>query len=106
MTKRNLWILGLCAATLGAAVPAAAHHSFSAIFDAAHGFRGCIPGIHEVLRHQGLLENTWCLDSAERLSPGQRAAWIVRAQLHRFVNVGGHGDPFLQRTDRLVDKTA
>jgi dihydrodipicolinate synthase/N-acetylneuraminate lyase len=43
----------------------------AAIFDAAHGFRGCIPGIHEVLRRQGLLEGTWCLDPDEVLSPGQ-----------------------------------
>ena len=42
-----------------------------AIFDAAHGFAGCIPGIHEVLRRQGLLRGTWCLDPDERLSPGQ-----------------------------------
>ena len=42
-----------------------------AIFDAAHGFAGCIPGIHEVLRRQGLLRGTWCLDPRERLSPGQ-----------------------------------
>ena len=32
---------------------------------------GCIPGIHEVLRRQGLLEGIWALDSAEVLSPGQ-----------------------------------
>ena len=43
----------------------------SAIFDAAHGFAGCIPGIHEVLRRQGLLAGTWCLDPRETLSPGQ-----------------------------------
>ena len=42
-----------------------------AIFDAAHGFAGCIPGIHEVLRRQGLLEGVWCLDPREVLSPGQ-----------------------------------
>ena len=41
------------------------------IFDAAHGFRGCIPGLHEVLRRQGLFEGVWCLDPAETLSPGQ-----------------------------------
>lgn len=45
----------------------------AAIFDAAHGFRGCIPGIHEVLRRQGLLAGTWCLDPALDLSPGQAA---------------------------------
>jgi hypothetical protein len=43
----------------------------SALFDAAHGFRGCIAGIHEVLHRQGLLPGRWCLDPAEGLSPGQ-----------------------------------
>jgi dihydrodipicolinate synthase/N-acetylneuraminate lyase len=43
----------------------------AAIFDAAHDFAGCIPGIHEVLRRQGLLAGTWCLDPHETLSPGQ-----------------------------------
>jgi hypothetical protein len=43
-----------------------------ALFDAAHHFRGCIPGIHEVLRRQGFLEGCWCLDPTEELSPGQR----------------------------------
>lgn len=42
-----------------------------AIFDPAHDFRGCIPGIHEILRRQGLLEGRWCLDPEEELSPGQ-----------------------------------
>ena len=42
-----------------------------AIFDAANGFRGCIPGIHEILRRQGLLRGRWCLDPKEELSPGQ-----------------------------------
>ena len=42
-----------------------------AIFDAANSFAGCIPGIHEVLRRQGLLRGTWCLDPSESLSPGQ-----------------------------------
>lgn len=44
----------------------------SAFFDAAHGFAGSIAGIHEVLRRQGLLEGTWCLDPNEALSPGQK----------------------------------
>ena len=43
----------------------------SAIFDAANRFAGCIPGIHEILRRQGLLAGTWCLDPRETLSPGQ-----------------------------------
>ena len=44
----------------------------SAFFDPAHNYAGCIPGIHEVLRRQGLLEGIWCLDPKETLSPGQR----------------------------------
>jgi len=43
----------------------------SAFFDPAHKFAGCIAGIHEVLRRQGLLEGVWCLDENESLSPGQ-----------------------------------
>ena len=43
----------------------------AALFDAANSFAGCIPGIHEVLRRQGLLEGIWCLDENETLSPGQ-----------------------------------
>jgi hypothetical protein len=43
----------------------------AALFDAANGFHGCIAGIHEILRRQGLLEGLWCLDPREDLSPGQ-----------------------------------
>ena len=43
----------------------------AAIFDAANSFHGCIPGIHEVLRRQGLLEGRWCLNPDEELSVGQ-----------------------------------
>jgi len=48
-----------------------------AVFDAANGFAGCIPGIHEMLRRQGLLAGRWCLDPRETLSRGQ-AAEIAR----------------------------
>jgi len=43
----------------------------AALFDAANGFAGCIAGIHEVLRRQGLMQGIWCLDPKEGLSPGQ-----------------------------------
>ena len=43
----------------------------AAIFDSANSFHGCIPGIHEVLRRQGLLEGRWCLNPNEELSTGQ-----------------------------------
>jgi len=67
----------------------------SAIFDARNRFAGCIPGIHEVLMRQGLMRGTWCLDPAERLSPGQREeiervmggyAWLGDR------GIGGQGD--------------
>ena len=45
----------------------------AALFDAAHDFAGCLPGIHEILRRQGLLATTACLDPHEKLSPGQAA---------------------------------
>jgi dihydrodipicolinate synthase/N-acetylneuraminate lyase len=43
----------------------------AAFFDASHDFAGCIAGLHEVLRRQGLLAGRWCLDPHEDLSPGQ-----------------------------------
>ena len=45
----------------------------AAFFDAANGFAGCIPGIQEVLRRQGLLASVRCLDPHEALSTGQAA---------------------------------
>jgi hypothetical protein len=41
------------------------------LFDARRNFAGCIAGLHEVLRRQGLLAGRWCLDRREDLSPGQ-----------------------------------
>ena len=58
--------------------------SNAAFFDAANGFRGCIAGIHEVLRRQGLLRGRWCLDPSEDLSPGQNEeiSRVYRAYPH------------------------
>lgn len=42
-----------------------------AFFDVKNNYAGCIAGIHEVLRRQGLLEGRWCIDPLEDLSPGQ-----------------------------------
>ncbi|MEY2429629.1 MAG: hypothetical protein QOJ40_2514 [Verrucomicrobiota bacterium] len=72
----------------------------AAFFDAANGFRGCIPGIHEVLRRQGLLEGIWCLDPKETLSPGQ-AEEIERVcrdypHLNDDQFVGEHRDEWLR----------
>jgi dihydrodipicolinate synthase/N-acetylneuraminate lyase len=45
----------------------------AALFDAANNFHGCIAGLHEILRRQGLLIGRFCLDPKEDLSPGQLA---------------------------------
>ena len=72
----------------------------AAIFDAAHGFAGCLPGLHEILRGQGLLAGTWCLDPAERLSAGQREAIDRVRTLYRHLAdddfVAEHRDRWLQ----------
>lgn len=44
----------------------------AAFFDATNAFKGCIVGLHEVLRRQGLLEGLWTLNENEVLSPGQK----------------------------------
>ena len=44
----------------------------AAFFDVHNNFAGCIAGLHEVLRRQGLLEGIWTLDRNEKLSPGQK----------------------------------
>jgi dihydrodipicolinate synthase/N-acetylneuraminate lyase len=43
----------------------------AAMFDPANHFHGCIPGIHEILHRQGLLNGIWCLNPNEKLSAGQ-----------------------------------
>jgi dihydrodipicolinate synthase/N-acetylneuraminate lyase len=72
----------------------------AALFDPAHQFAGCIPGIHEILRRQGLLAGRWCLDPHEDLSPGQmeeidrvigryphlRDDEFVKEHLHRWLS--------------------
>lgn len=72
----------------------------AAIFDVANDFHGVIAGCHEILRRQGLLAGTWCLDPQETLGPGQKeeidrvcAAYphlnddaFVRANLERWLS--------------------
>lgn len=55
--------------------------SNAAFFDSANNFAGCITGLHEVLRRQGILEGLWTLDENEALSPGQLAE-IDRVYAH------------------------
>jgi hypothetical protein len=53
-----------------------------ALFDARHGFAGCIAGLHEILRRQRLMAGIWCLDPDEGLSPGQREEIDRVVRLH------------------------
>ena len=72
----------------------------AAIFDAANAFAGCIPGIHEVLRRQGLLAGTWCLDPRESLSPGQEEEIDRVCRLYPFLT----DDEFVtERLDGWLD---
>jgi hypothetical protein len=79
-TKRAVELLDECheAVAAGRVTPelltkgVAVTDSNAAFFDAANKFAGCIAGLHEVLRRQGLLEGIWCLDPEEGLSPGQK----------------------------------
>ena len=50
------------------------------IFDVANGFRGSIPGVHEVLRRQGLLDGIWCLDPDEDFPPANPKRSIESAR--------------------------
>jgi hypothetical protein len=72
----------------------------AAFFDAANGFKGCIAGLHEVLRRQGLLEGTWCLDERETLSAGQAEeitrVWEAYPHLHDDKFVEEHLDEWLR----------
>ena len=82
-TREAVRVLELCRQAKGGDVRAWAElraldlpltEANSAIFDAANGFRDCLPGIHEVLRRQGLLDGLWCLDPHEHLTDPQREA--------------------------------
>ena len=65
----------------------------AAFFDAANGFSGCIAGLHEVLRRQGLLGGLWCLDEHETMSPGQLAE--IDRVYHAYPHL--HDDEFVAR---------
>lgn len=71
----------------------------AAVFDAANGFGGCIAGIHEVLRRQGLLQGIWCLDPQETLGPGQadEIERVCRAYPHLLDDAfaAEHGEEWL-----------
>jgi hypothetical protein len=82
----------------------------AAVFDAANSFSGCIPGIMEVLRRQGLVPSARCLDAGEKLSPGQSEEldrviaaypWLVDDEF-----VSEHLERWLFQNARPTDDTA
>ncbi|MGQ9575229.1 MAG: dihydrodipicolinate synthase family protein [Thermoguttaceae bacterium] len=108
-TRRAVELLETCHAAVaaGGAVPAGllrraaeVTDANAALFDVAHQFAGCIAGIHEVLRRQGLLEGIWCLDPAETLSPGQSAEIDRVLRMYPHLNddafVAEHRDQWLK----------
>jgi hypothetical protein len=74
--------------------------SNAAFFDARNNYKGCIAGLHEILRRQGLLEGIWCLDEHETLSPGQaeELTRVTRAYPHLCDDefVAEHRDEWLR----------
>ncbi|MDD5676830.1 MAG: dihydrodipicolinate synthase family protein [Kiritimatiellae bacterium] len=74
--------------------------SNAAFFDTANGFAGCIAGLHEVLRRQGLLEGVWCLDPRETFGPGQQAeidrVYHAYPHLNDDAFIAAHRDEWLR----------
>ena len=72
----------------------------AALFDVAHDFCGCLPGIHWVLRRQGLVQTVATLNPAERLSPGQVAelerVYAAYPHLTDDAFVAAHRDAWLR----------
>jgi hypothetical protein len=108
-TRRAVELLATChdATRQAEAIPAnllrlaiATTDANAALFDVASNFAGCIAGIHEVLRRQGLLEGIWCLNPDEGLSPGQALAIDRIYRLYPELNdddfVAQHRDDWLR----------
>jgi dihydrodipicolinate synthase/N-acetylneuraminate lyase len=107
-TKKAVELLETCHAAAGRPASAgliplsiAVTDSNAAFFDAANAFKGCIAGLHEVLRRQGLLEGIWCINPNEALGPGQLAEIdrVYRAypELNDDAFVAEHRDAWLRQ---------
>jgi hypothetical protein len=76
------------------------------IFDAGNSFHGCIPGIHEILRRQGLLEGRWCLNPHEELSPGQMEEIDRVYKMYPHFTDDSFVKEFLQKDEKQARATA
>jgi len=73
----------------------------SAFFDTAHNFHGCIAGMHEVLRRQGLIKSIACLNPEETLSPGQAEEIDRVYRMYPHLNDDAFVKDFLARHEAL-----
>ncbi len=108
-TRRAVELLESCDKVVGSNQPIAADilalsvqvtDANAAFFDTANNFAGCIAGLHDVLRRQGLLEGTWCLNPRESLSPGQKEeidrVYAAYPHLNDDAFVAAHGNEWLR----------
>ena len=68
-----------------------------AFLDAHNGFGGCIAGMHEVLRRQGLIDSIACLDPKETLGKGQKEEIDRVYATYPFLNDDAFVKGFLAR---------
>jgi len=105
-TRKAVQLLDECRKLTGGDVPSVmltraieVTDTNAAFFDAANGFAGCIAGIHEVLRRQGLLTSIRCLNPKDCLSPGQAEeidrVYAAYPHLHDDAFVAEHLDEWL-----------
>ena len=74
------------------------------IFDAKNSFKGCISGIHEILRRQGLMAGNWCLEEREELSTGQMEEIDRLYEMHSSYTDDEFVKQFLSRQESSTNK--
>jgi len=88
MNDRSPWVLGLLATLLGASLPAAAHHSFSAIFDAAKPVK--MTGT--VTRVEWMNPHTWIYLDVKKADGGAEAWAFELGSPNRLMRYGWNQD--------------
>lgn len=88
MSDRSPFILGLWVALLGASVPAAAHHSFAAIFDASKPVK--VTGT--VTRVEWMNPHTWIYVDAKNASGGVEQWAFELGSPNRLMRFGWNQD--------------
>jgi dihydrodipicolinate synthase/N-acetylneuraminate lyase len=76
----------------------------SAFFDTANNFAGCIAGLHEILRRQGLMENAYCLNPQEKISDGQMEELDRVYAMYPHLNDDGFVAEHLESWKKLAEE--